>query len=248
MGLLAAVRFLTALPLPGQPPALHHMGRALVWFPVVGLGLGGVLLGLDRLLGLALPPLVTSMGVVVALALLTGGLHLDGLADTCDAIGGGHTPQERLDIMKDTHVGSFAVIGLVSVLGLKVFALAALGPGERAAALLLFPALSRWGVVVAVAAFPYARPQGSGRAFKEGATLLRLAAASAMAAIIAFALRGFAGLGLMAAVAALVLLVGAFLSRRQGGLTGDSYGAINEVAEVAVLLLLPVLGLWGPAL
>lgn len=150
--------------------------------------------------------------------------------------------------MKDTHVGSFAVIGLVSVLGLKVFALAALGAGERTMALPLFPALSRWGMVLAVAAFPYARPQGSGRAFKEGATLLRLAAASAMAAIIAFALRGFAGLGLMAAVAALVLLVGIFLSRRQGGLTGDSYGAINEVAEVAVLLLLPVFGLWGPAL
>lgn len=248
MGLLAAVRFLTALPLPGHPPPPHQMGRALVWFPLVGLGLGGVLLGLDRLLGLAFPPLLTSAGAVVALVLLTGGLHLDGLADTCDAIGGGHIPQERLDIMKDTHVGSFAVIGLFSVLGLKVLALSALGVGERGVALALFPALSRWGMVVAVTAFPYARPQGSGLAFKQGATLPRLAAASALAGIIAFALRGFAGLGLMAVVAALVWLIGTFLSRRQGGLTGDSYGAINEVAEVAVLLLLPVFGLWGPAL
>jgi adenosylcobinamide-GDP ribazoletransferase len=103
-------------------------------------------------------------------------------------------------------------------------------------------------MVAAVGAFPYARPQGSGLAFKEGASLPRLFVSTVVAAIIAFAVRGFAGLGLMAAAVALALLVAAFLSRRQGGLTGDSYGAVNEVAEVAVLLLFPLFGPWGPAL
>lgn len=248
MGLLAALRFLTALPLPGRPSTPVEMGRALIWFPVVGLGLGGVLLGLDRLLSAAFPPLLTSAGVVVALALLSGGLHLDGLADTCDAIGGGHTPQERLDIMKDARIGSFGAIGLFSILGLKVLAIAALGTGELLPALLLFPVLSRWGMVAVVGAFPYARPQGSGLAFKQGAARTRLAVSTVAAAVIAFALWGFAGLGLMAAVAVLALLLGVFLSHRQGGLTGDSYGATNEVAEVAVLLLFPLFGFWGPAL
>jgi adenosylcobinamide-GDP ribazoletransferase len=217
-----------------------------VWFPVVGLGLGGILMGTEWLLSSAFSSLLTSAAVVVALALLSGGLHLDGLADTCDTIGGGHTPEQRLDIMKDTHLGSFGAIGLFSVLGLKVLALAALGPGERGIAILLFPALSRWGIVAAVRAFPYARPEGSGLTFKQGATKPRLAVATALTAAIVFVLWGFAGLGLLAAVAALVLLVGGFLNCRQGGLTGDSYGTVNEMAEVAVLLLFPLLGFWGP--
>lgn len=248
MGLSAALRFLTALPFPDRPTTPVEMGRALIWFPAVGLGLGGVLLGLDRLLSAAFPPLLAAAGVVVALALLSGGLHLDGLADTCDAIGGGHTPEERLGILRDTYLGSFGAIGLFSVLSLKVLAVAALGTGERLPALLLFPVLSRWVMVAAVGAFPYARSHGSGLVFKQGATQMRVAVSTVAAAVIAFALWGFAGLGLMAAVAVLALLLGAFLSRRQGGLTGDSYGAINEVAEVAALLLFPLFGFWGPAL
>jgi adenosylcobinamide-GDP ribazoletransferase len=222
------------------------MHRALMWFPAVGLGLGGILMGIDWLLNAAFSPLLTSTMVVVALALLTGGLHLDGLADTCDAIGGGHTPNQRLDIMKDTNLGTFGAIGLFSALALKVFALASLGNGERSIALLTFPALSRWGMVVAIKAFPYARHKGSGLAFKQRATWPWLAVTTSLTGIIAVVLCGFAGLGLMAAAAALVLLVGGFLNRRQGGLTGDSFGTINEMAEVAVLLLFQLLGFWEP--
>src|SRR5512137_1301144 len=160
--MLVALQFLTVAPLPARLFTPLEMGRAVGYFPMVGALLGCVLALLDRGLNAVWPASVASALVLAAWVGLTGALHLDGFLDTCDGLLGGHSPEERLRIMRDERVGAFAVTGGVLLLLVKYAALAAL-PG-RAPALILAPTLGRWGMALAIAAFPYARPEGLGRA------------------------------------------------------------------------------------
>lgn len=199
--------------------------------------LGGVLAGLDlglRQLGLA--PLVESSLLVVALLALTGGLHADGLMDTCDAVFAHATPEHRLEIMRDPRVGSFGVIGFASVLLLKVASLTALpaGPG-RTEALVLAPLLGRWSILIVAASFPYGRPAGLGAPVKAAAGRRLLLIASALPLGIAAGV-GPAGIGLLLLALVGALLLGWWLSRLLPGLTGDCYGATCEWVEMLVLL------------
>lgn len=245
-GFWQALTFLTALPAP------RGKGNPVPFFPWVGLMLGLILAGLDWVLGRAFPSLVASAGDIIALVLLTGGLHLDGFLDTCDGLAG-RTPEERLRIMADERIGGFGVMGGASLLLLQLAALSSLEGQPRRLALVLFPILSRWGMALAIAAFPAAKAGGLGRAFKGFATGPAITLATLSAALIAGLTLGGVGWGLMAILALLSLAVGWWLRRRLGGLTGDSYGAVNEVGATATLLLVllgvklfpPPGGLWG---
>lgn len=244
MKLLAALQFLTTVPIPrrGEVNA-EELGASLGYFPLVGLFLGAILAGIDWSLSLILPPSIVNAVIVIALLLLTGALHIDGFIDTCDALFGRRTPQERWQIMSDSRVGGFGVVGAFCLLLLVYVSLGGIPEAYRMAALILMPALSRWSMVYAIFAFPYAKPAGLGKAFKEQANWRKLALATSLVLTSTLGLLTIKGLPMVFASLVLIFIVwliaavlGLFLQRRFAGLTGDSYGAINEVTQVFVLI------------
>ncbi len=242
MSFFVALQFLTHLPTPpGLPVAGPALGRALGWFPVVWLLLGALLAAADALLSLLLPRELVDVLLLALLALLTGGLHLDGFMDTCDGLFSLRSPAERLAIFRDSRVGSFGVVGAATLLLLQWAALGALPASGRAAMLLVALALARWAMVYAIVAFPYGRPEGLGRTFKEQAGGWALVAATLVAGAAAALLLGVAGLAALALAAAATWLFARYCLGRLPGLTGDTYGALNELVEALLLVALPPL-------
>ena len=168
--------------------------------------------------------------------IVTRALHLDGLADTLDGLGGGGSPETRLAIMKDSRLGAFGAVGLVLVLILKGAFFQGIAETGRETALILFPVLSRWGMVLLAALSPYARPEGGlGQAMTEGviANIAVGATLSALAlAVVSFGLRGVA---LLAGLWIFVSISSRYFRRKLGGITGDVLGAVNELGEILVL-------------
>jgi adenosylcobinamide-GDP ribazoletransferase len=236
VGLIAALQFLTiAPPMIRRSFTPQEMGRAVGFFPLVGLMLGGLLFGLDELLRLLWPSDTSAALVVLAWVLLTGALHMDGFLDTCDGLFGGHTPEDRLRIMKDTRVGAFAVVGGVFLLLIKYLALASVQ--DRLGAFLLALTLGRWGMVLAIVLFPYARPEGLGRAMKDHAGWREIALATLTAGAACWLAAQELGLLALLTAGIATWLAARFALTRLPGLTGDVYGAICEIVEVLVLLL-----------
>jgi cobyrinic acid a,c-diamide synthase len=235
LGFVTALQFLTLVPpLMRRPCTDAELGRSVGFFPLVGVMLGATLAGLDHLLGLCWPSVVSTGIVLTGWAILTGGLHLDGFLDSCDGLLGGRTPEDRLRIMKDHRVGAFAVLGGVFLLLVKYSALLTLQ--GRFVALLLAPTLGRWSLSLAVTAFPYGRQQGLGRTMKDQAGWWDLLLATSLTAVAAGWIAGWAGLLALAAAGALTWCVARFALARLPGLTGDIYGAICELVELGILL------------
>jgi adenosylcobinamide-GDP ribazoletransferase len=241
---LAALRFLTILPVPGS----HRLkdqdwGRATAWYPAVGLVVGAALAGLAWLLGSLFPWAVAAALLLVIWVVLTGALHLDGFVDCCDALLAPVPPERRLEILRDVHTGAFGVVGAGLLLITKYAALAALPGDMHLPGLLLVPTLARWAMTAAVVLYPYARPgAGLGRSAKTGAGSGQLALATATALLVT-ALGWLLGLSLVAPLLLVVTAVTAFLiaqwiQSRIGGLTGDGLGAIGELAETVGLLIM----------
>jgi len=144
MGFLRALEFLTIIPSPLRREATpREVGRSLVYFPVIGLGIGGLLYGLDQLFQLALPAALVNILLLVALVVLTGAHHLDGFIDTCDGMAAGRSPEERLAIMRDSRVGGLGVVGGCLLLLAKYVSLLVLPGGYRLEGLILMSVLSR---------------------------------------------------------------------------------------------------------
>ena len=240
MGFVAALQFLTIFPIRLKA-STQALRRSIAYFPLVGLLIGGIIYGLDRLLTLAFPISLVNILLIIALAAMTRALHLDGFIDTCDGLAGGHSPDERLKIMRDSRVGGFGVVGGCLLILLQYVALTVVPHEHRMAALLLMPTIARWTMVYAIFAYPYAREQGMGKIFQEGTNWPWLAMASAITLASCLGLMGLNGLAVMAAAMLVALLVANWLSGKLGGLTGDAYGAINELVEVSVLILIPLI-------
>jgi adenosylcobinamide-GDP ribazoletransferase len=235
--LILALRFLTVVPVPGResegPSAL---GRAAWWFPVVGLMLGSALAVVARAADALFPPLVAAALIVAAWKVATGGIHLDGLADSLDGLAGRDAPR-RLAIMRDSRIGVFGAAGLILLFLLAVTALAELSTSLRLRVLVLAPVLGRVTPLLAGVWLPPATPgRGLGAAFAAGlsrwAGLVHTAAGCALAAW----LLGAWGVAVSAGAWGLALLAAAFVARRLGGLTGDVLGAVVEVTELMALL------------
>lgn len=233
-GLRLAVGFLTVLPV--GPVHSGPMSAARAYFPLVGLGLGGLLAGLDLAASQVLPPPVVGALLVAGLLVLTRALHTEGFLDSCDGLLGGRDRESRLAILRDSHVGAFAVVGGVSLVLLKWTLLVGIPETERIGLLVLFPCLSRFAMVATMYAFPYARSSGLGTAFQVGTGWRQLGVALVTAAVAAGLLLGIAGMVLLAIATGVALGLGIWFRRLLGGMTGDTYGATNEVAEVTVLL------------
>ena len=251
-----ALSFLTLLPVGLAAATDREISRSRAWYPLVGLLYGAMLAGIAALCDLlALRPPLTAALLVAALAVANRFLHLDGLMDVCDGVWGGRTAERRLEIMRDSRVGAFAVAGAGCVLLLKYGALATLLDGKDAGiaavwpALLLFPVAARWTMTLLLTAFPYGRRQGIGASFAAaGRPWLATGWALLTAVVFAAATAGIAGITILVGVSLLALLLGLALSRRLGGgLTGDCYGAANELAETAALIALAtsVANGWG---
>jgi adenosylcobinamide-GDP ribazoletransferase len=239
MGFRVAWQLLTALPLGRRDVSIPEPGRSAAWFPLVGLLIGAGLVLADFVLAALWPSLPASALLLVAWVALTGGLHLDGFIDCCDGLPAARPPEQRLEIMKDSRVGAFGVVGAVCLLLVKFAALASLAALPRAdrwAWLLVVPMLGRWTMVWAAWRYRTARPDGFAAWFRQGLGGVHVALAGGFALLVALALRGLAGLAGFAAVWLVTLLLVGWTLRRIPGLTGDVYGALNEVGEAAGLL------------
>ncbi|HEX7363985.1 MAG TPA: adenosylcobinamide-GDP ribazoletransferase [Dehalococcoidia bacterium] len=241
MGFWTALQFLTIFPTPLKHKVLHETsGQSLPYFPLVGLILGTLLFGLHYSLSLILPSAIIPVLLIGTLAVLTGTQSLDGFVDTCDGVFAGKSRKERLAIMSDTKIGAFGIVGVVLLLMIKYVSL--LSVSMILPALLLMPALSRWVMVFMIFAFPYAKKSGMGLPFKLGATWQRLAVATIITLVVSVFLLRWWGLALMFTVWLIAFGVASYFRSRLGGLTGDNYGAINEISEVLVLLLVILIG------
>lgn len=235
---LLALQFLTCLPLAlRSAPGPADWGRSALAYPLIGLLIGLLLAGLQQLVGHA-DPLLQAALLTMVWALITGGLHLDGLADSADAWVGGHGDRERtLAIMKDPRSGPAAVSTVVLTLLLKFVALAVLIKADVWPALLLAPVLGRSVLVALLLSTPYVRPGGMGSAIS--AHLPRAAAVLALLLVAAGGLlAGKAGAQALAVAVAAGLALRWIMMRRLGGMTGDTLGAAVELTEVAVLVAL----------
>jgi len=251
--LAAAVRFLSILPLPDPPQRIETESETTLparvvlgsgYFSLVGLMLGLLLSILILLLDPLLPHLAVAALLVVALVLLTGGLHLDGLMDSCDGLFGGRTPERRLEIMRDSRVGSFGVLGGVCALLLKFAFFASLERHALLVALLVVLPSARWAMLLALSIFPPARSSGLGMTFQQTVTLQRLVLAGSIALFVALVAGHLAGALLWGTATLTAIALGSWITRLIGGLTGDTCGAIAEITEVVMLLLLLFLRSW----
>ena len=235
-GALVAFRYLTVLPLPRRRAA-GDLGRAAGWFPVVGLGMGACLALASIAIDHISPPGVGAMLLVALWAAMTGGLHLEGLADTCDGLGGGWSRERTLSIMWDARTGPYGVTAIVLVLGLKATALASLPEGLAWRALVLAPVLARAGPLLLVALCPAARPEGAGHALAAGARWPALVAGGLVATLVSIATLGAWGMLPLGLAGGLAWAWATYLRRRLGGFTGDTLGALIETTEAGVLTL-----------
>lgn len=235
--LLAAIGFLTRVPVPPRVFDGADTAAQLAWYPIVGWLIGAVLWGFGWVLSSA-PPLLASALLLLAWVALTGALHLDGLADSADAWVGGLGDRERtLAIMKDPRSGPMGVVAVVLVLLLKFAALASLPhPGV---ALWLAPLLGRAVLTAAFVHTPYVRSGGLGSAL---VTAPRLASvAGIMLALVLCLFAGWPGFRALLAATLVFALWRLACMRRLGGMTGDTCGALAELVEAAVLVVLALL-------
>ena len=233
--LLTAFQFLTIFPaVIRRSFSADELGRAVGFFPVVGLVLGGIFYGMQTGLLLIFPAPLVAVMILIGWLLLTRALHFDGFLDTCDGLFGGFTPERRLEIMRDPRVGAFGVAGGGMLLLAKYVAILSL---TNSFGLLLAPVMGRWVLSMAVFIYPYAREKGLGRDMKDHVGWVQVFLATVVSLLVAWLFASWHGL-LVFALSGIVLWLGAgFILRRIPGLTGDSYGALCEAVELVVLFM-----------
>lgn len=231
----AAMAFLTVIPVAtAEGGSGERLGRA--YFPAVG-----ALLGLVAGIGFALfaavaSPLVAAVAATAVMALLTGALHLDGLADAADGLFGGGDAARRLEVMRDSRVGSFGLVAVVLVLVGDVAALAGMAPLRAIVALVIAGAISRWTMLVVIALVPYVRDAGLGVAAGGPHRRLDIALGSAIVAIVCL-LDWRRALASVLVALLVAVVVGSIARRRIGGATGDVYGATAELTQLGALIV-----------
>jgi adenosylcobinamide-GDP ribazoletransferase len=233
--LRSAVAFLTVIPAAtrdGSPG--ERLGRA--YFPAVGAAIG-FLAGVALVLASAVAGnLVGAVAALVVMAVLTGGLHLDGLADAADGLFGAGSLERRLEVMRDPRVGSFGVVAVVLVLVGDVAALGSVSPARALVALVVAGALSRLAILGLIGLTPYQRQTGLGVAAQGGHTRFDLLLGAALTAVACLLDPRRAAVAIVV-VALIATVMVAVARRRIGGPTGDVYGAVAELTQLGALIV-----------
>jgi adenosylcobinamide-GDP ribazoletransferase len=237
---IIAIQFLTIIPLPFAVRCeKEDLGRSTAFFPLAGLTIGALLVALNWLISPWLARSLCDAILVAALAVITGGLHLDGLADVCDGLAARGGRERFLAVMKDSQVGAGGAVGLVLVLLLKWQALVALPIELKWKALLFFPAVARFGQVLTLIGANQARQDGLGAMFLKGTGgggAMFLATLTAVASSACFP--GFKAVYALAAVCLFTSAGRLFFQRHLGGITGDTVGCISELNEIIALIVI----------
>jgi len=230
-----AVNFLTIIPVPIQREGdqAGDLVHIIPWFPAVGLLLGLLMYFLYWLLQNFLAVPICAVLTLMVWEIATGGLHLDGLADTVDGVAAGGGKEGILRAMRDGRLGVFAVAAIVLVLLAKFSAISSLST-ER---LVLAPVLGRWAMMVLARTSPPARAEGIGKAFVPFRNDKGMVISTAGVLAVAVFLEGFSALITVGAVALLVWGISRFFLAKIGGITGDVFGFTCEVTEVLALIL-----------
>ncbi|MBN2145335.1 MAG: adenosylcobinamide-GDP ribazoletransferase [Candidatus Aureabacteria bacterium] len=231
-----ALQFLTIIPLRFNKIENVKLAESIYYFPLIGALLGCVLAALN--IFLESYPVVSGIVVVISLIILTRGLHLDGLADTADALLSGKTEKEKLQIMRDPHIGAMGTLSLISVVLMKIALLLALSFSMRTRALILMTMLSRWNLVFHLVSFPYARQEGKAAIFFKAISkksFIIITILTAISCIIIYDLKSLLIFGIIASFA---YYMGTYFRRVLGGITGDTLGALVELTEIVALLML----------
>ena len=246
-GLISAIRTLTIVRIPGKDSA--NMSQALNFFPLAGLLVGVVVAGTGKALGCVVEwSWLGAVGCLVASSWITGGMHLDGVADVFDSMGA-VTKERRLEIMKDSRVGSFGAIALVLLLMIKLVAMREIVDGGAFTMLVVPFVVSRAVTVEMMFLLPYARKEGGmGAAFFTGATKRHLAVALVAAALLCAGLSGWHGVGILGVAAVGVLPLLLWVYRTFDGGTGDTVGLVSEIVEATCLLWIAAGHVGGAAL
>ncbi len=247
--LLLAIGFLTVLPVRVRDATMREVGRAGMWFPIVGFFMGLTVGAIHLVFLQFFAPLLAATLTVVSWIALTGGLHLDGLADCCDGLFVSASPERRLEIMRDPRVGSFGAIGLVLIIALKIIAINSIITFQTPAPIFgifhtYFPigvfvlamTISRW-VILLVALQPQARANSMGAEFAHGITRRTIIIAAIMPML--FVIIGLTAWQMLVAIIAahaITFIAIRFARARLGGITGDVMGLTVEISEVIILL------------
>ena len=239
---LQALSFLTILPV-GHPSLSEEkeLARSMAFFPLVGL-----IIGLILTLGYYLFSFLFSGALVLwltigLLAFLTRGLHLDGFADTMDGLGSGGPREKILEVMRDSRIGAFGVIGLILLIGAKYLALDQIPSASIPYTLILMAVMGRNAMVLVCYRSPYARSsEGLAKPFAENLSAREVLISSALAFGIAFLFMGFKGIAIFLAIGLFSLGYRRFFLKKLGGVTGDVLGAANEMVELLCLLILAI--------
>ncbi len=236
--LIAALQFLTICPFVSRVACdEREIGRSTPWFPLVGLLIGAAVVLLDRGMSALFPPLLSSVTAVVALIAASGGLHMDGLADTADGFLSSRPRERVLEIMRDSRTGAMGVLGIVCVFSLKVAALVATPNSLRWQTLLLMPLAGRCSMVLQMALLPYARSGGLCSLFVQNARRSDVIVTLMVLAAVGWLVGGFFGLCVAVVSLATVALFSLACRSKIGGFTGDTLGAGCEWVEVVPALV-----------
>ncbi len=237
---LQALSFLTILPVgKGSLSEERELARSMAFYPLVGLLLGLLLYLGYWLFSFLFPKSLVLWATIGLLAFLTRSLHLDGFADTIDGLASGRTKEKILEVMRDSRIGSFGVIGLIFLMGAKYFSLDQLANDSVLLSLILMTVMGRHSMVLVCFRSPYARSgEGLAKPFTENLGALETAISAGTALGIALWLGGTKGILVFAGVTLFSLGYRLFFRKKLGGITGDVLGATNELAELLCLVLL----------
>jgi adenosylcobinamide-GDP ribazoletransferase len=233
LGFFGAVGFLTLIPVPHRWRG--QLKSSPLYFPLIGALLGAVIWGVYEIVGRWTGEASGVVSAIVVLAILTRGLHLDGLADTFDALGSGKQGKAALAVMRDPQIGPFGAVAILCVLLLKGVLIYDLPHVAIWRYLILFPAMGRMGVLIPLCFFPYARKEGIVRVFLPSGGWIFLGGLI-LALPLAWVLCGVSGLAVLGSTLLFCLLFSLVLRKMIGGVTGDILGATIELGEVIALL------------